>query len=176
MKWILAILLAFSTSQTYKPSNEPLTINENLHGGRVLRLNDNSMWEVAPKDVNYTQLWVTPFEVRVTHTGNSDYPYTLTNETSNTSVRVRHVETMNPSDLPKEPPPPPPSVEPQQPIEPFPPVQEKSPKMKKQPPPSEQPHLNESVPGDVQDPGQLPGSQPKDVTPDRYPANPFSNS
>ena len=125
MNWIIAIMLAFATSQTYKPPAEPLTINENLHGGRVLRLNDNSIWEVAPEDINYTQLWVTPFQVKVKYVGHGEYPYTLTNEVSQTTVKVRHIETMNPSNLPKEP--------------------------------------------------TSPTAPPKDLTPDRYPANPFNN-
>ncbi|MCB1117649.1 MAG: hypothetical protein KDK50_03595 [Chlamydiia bacterium] len=177
MNWIIALLLAFSTSQTYKPPAEPLAITENLHGGRVLRLSDNSIWEVAPEDINYTQLWVTPFRVKIDYTGNVDYPYTLTNETSQTSVRVRHVDTMSPEDLPQEPPMPPGSVQEQKPITPSKPApKEKTPKTPKQPkgsktPPSTSPYDDKITPGNTQDPNQLPGS-----TPNTSPANPFGNN
>ena len=181
MNWIIALLLAFSTSQTYKPPDGPLAITENLHGGRVLRLSDNSIWEVAPEDINYTQLWVTPFRVKIDYTGNQEFPYTLTNETSQTSVRVRHVETMNPEDLPQEPKMPPDSAKEQSPIpQPAPPPapKEKMPKTpkKQKTPPSTAPYDDKTTPGNVQDPSQLPGSTPKDTTPNRYPANPFGNN
>ncbi len=111
MLLILLSSLFFLTAQTEPimhriplSENEELTIQENLHGGRVLMLNDHSIWEVSPSDIEYTQLWVTPFPVKISRGRNPKYPFVLTNLASETSVDVRRVSTTNPEDLPKEPP------------------------------------------------------------------------
>ena len=80
--------------------NKSLTLAENLHGGRVLKLNDGSIWEVAPQDVNLTSLWLTPFPITIGNTADPYYPNTLTNQVSGTTVHVRRIQTENPADLP----------------------------------------------------------------------------
>lgn len=94
--------------QPNPPENQRVTLAENLHGGRVLKLSDKSIWEVAPQDVNITSLWLTPFPVTIGHSPDPYYPSTLTNQVSGTTVHVRSIQTENPADLP-------PAMPPQQP-------------------------------------------------------------
>ena len=85
--------------QPSDPNQQTLTVAENLHGGRVLKLSDKSIWEVAPQDVNLTSLWLTPFPVTIGYTTDPYYPNTLTNQVSGTTVRVRRIQTENPAEL-----------------------------------------------------------------------------
>ncbi len=100
----LASWLANYMEPSKTPVKKELTLAENYHGGRVLQLNDNTIWEVAPEDVHYTGLWITPFPILLGEGSNPRYPQTLTNLVSGTTVHVRQIYTVNPPDLPKEPP------------------------------------------------------------------------
>jgi len=100
----LAGWLALYMGPSTTPVQKPLVLAENYHGGRVLQLSDGTIWEVAPEDVNYTGLWIMPFRVALGQSDNPIYPQTLTDLTTGTTVRVRQIYTVNPSDIPKEPP------------------------------------------------------------------------
>lgn len=105
MKYILPILLLFSfcghaadlklesvlshlsSDSTSNDSN--LTLDENLHNGKVLKLSNGTLWEVAPQDVEITEIWIFPFPLKLGKSGNKAYPYYLQNLRSKTKVLVR---------------------------------------------------------------------------------------
>jgi hypothetical protein len=66
-----------------------LTLSINIDNGRQLQLSDNSIWDVAPDDVARAAGWITPFQIRVIPSGQSDYPALLTNLDSNESIKAR---------------------------------------------------------------------------------------
>ena len=73
-----------------------LTLEENLHNGRIIKLSDGSSWEVAPQDLHISEIWVLPITIEVEKSDHPVYPYYLVNKTSGTRVLVRTV-----SDIPK---------------------------------------------------------------------------
>lgn len=70
---------------------ERLTLSENLHGGKIIRLSDGSTWEVNPRDVSRAQVWLFPFPIRIEKNDSSTYPYRLVNANTNKYIRVRKV-------------------------------------------------------------------------------------
>jgi hypothetical protein len=73
------------------PKQRPV-ISELIQNGRYLRLSDNTLWAIAPKDTSITQGWVTPVEIIVGPSGDSDYPYKLTNTLTGSVVRAQKVD------------------------------------------------------------------------------------
>ncbi len=67
------------------------TIKEILDGGRIIVLNDDSRWVIAPGDIEYTGGWLGPAPVFIVMDGGEqdDYPYTITNTWTNKSVHAR---------------------------------------------------------------------------------------
>ena len=72
-------------------------IQETLNNGRYIRLTDNSLWEIQPKDTPITQSWITPVEIFVTQSGHADYPYKLTNSLTGSSVLARRAKIAAPT-------------------------------------------------------------------------------
>ncbi|QVL58213.1 MAG: hypothetical protein KFB93_03795 [Simkaniaceae bacterium] len=72
---------------------QEITIEENLHGGKVLVLNDGSTWEIAPQDLNTSQSWIFPSPLKIEKSSNSSYPYRIINTNSNSSVLARPIST-----------------------------------------------------------------------------------
>jgi hypothetical protein len=71
-------------------------IEENLNSGRYIRLSDKTLWEIHPSDTLLTQGWITPVEIKIERTNeDSNYPFTLTNTLTGSSVRARPTRTMN---------------------------------------------------------------------------------
>ena len=69
------------------------TLQETINNGRFIRLTDNSLWEINPKDTPITQSWVTPVEILVSQSGDPDYPFKLTNSLTGSSVLARHASS-----------------------------------------------------------------------------------
>jgi hypothetical protein len=88
-----AVPIKPSTKAQRKP-----TIEENLQGGRYLRLSDRTMWEIHPDDRNLVQGWLGPSEIDVAPSTNPEYSHTLTNVLTGTTIRARQV-----SEIPKAP-------------------------------------------------------------------------
>ena len=67
------------------------TIKEVLDSGRVLVLNDDSKWVIAPRDIQYTGGWLGPAPVFVVLDGSmqEEYPYTITNTWTDKRVQAR---------------------------------------------------------------------------------------
>lgn len=68
---------------------QDITIEENLHGGKVLILSDGSSWEIAPQDLNISQLWILPVPLKIEKSNNSTYPYRIINMNSNSAILAR---------------------------------------------------------------------------------------
>lgn len=68
-------------------------VQEVLKNGRFVRLSDSSLWEIDPSDTPITQSWITAVEIKVSSNGSGDYPYTLTNTLTGSSVKARKATT-----------------------------------------------------------------------------------
>jgi|GEM_PF-6419238 len=106
MKWLIAVFLSFhlqvhadtslrdaTTFPTHVAflfkSKKALLLEENLQGGRQLKLNDGTTWDVAPQDVKKVTDWVLPSPLTLRKSGRKDYPYYLVNNRSKVQVLVR---------------------------------------------------------------------------------------
>ncbi len=95
----------------YAKRDEPLesaaqekgTLQENLNSGSYIRLSDNSLWNIHPKDVSITQGWITPVDILVSQSGDPNYPYKLTNSLTGSSVRARKAESVPAQQAPSSP-------------------------------------------------------------------------
>ena len=68
---------------------QDLTIQENLHGGKLLVLSDNSRWEVAPQDLHISETWIIPVPLKIEKSNNPSYPYQITNLNSRSTILAR---------------------------------------------------------------------------------------
>lgn len=66
-----------------------LSLSINIDHGQKLQLSDNSLWEIAPNDVQTSAVWITPFPVKITPSGDLDYPCLIVNLNSGASVKAR---------------------------------------------------------------------------------------
>lgn len=107
MKWILPLVFFFTFSLDAVPKSmkldhmlshlsdsddnqdKDLTLSENLHNGKILKLSNGTVWEVAPQDTNITEIWIFPFPLEVQKSTNKTYPYYIVNKRSKTKVLVR---------------------------------------------------------------------------------------
>ena len=92
-----------SSSPDHRPprkrkGSNPL-IQESLNNGRFIRLSDNSLWEINPKDTPITQSWITPAEIIIAPSDDATYPFRLTNSITGSSVLARRTTA-----IPKTPP------------------------------------------------------------------------
>ncbi|MEM8727221.1 MAG: hypothetical protein AAGE99_00690 [Chlamydiota bacterium] len=74
-------------------NEEEITIEENLHGGRVLVLSDGSTWEVAPQDLKTSRTWILAVPLKIEASRHPAYPHRLVNINSDTSILVRKIAT-----------------------------------------------------------------------------------
>ncbi|MCF7851706.1 MAG: hypothetical protein K9M07_00525 [Simkaniaceae bacterium] len=78
--------------QNVKPPQTTLsTLSLNISNGQYIQLDDGSVWEVDPKDMNLSQGWLSPVQIRVTTTQDPNYPYQLFNTATNSSVSAKRV-------------------------------------------------------------------------------------
>ena len=68
---------------------KPLLLQENLYNGKILKLSDETLWEVAPQDLTITRVWLSSFPVEVKESGQTPYPFFIINQQSQTKVLVR---------------------------------------------------------------------------------------
>ena len=73
--------------------SQEISIEENLHGGKVLVLSDGSTWEVAPQDLTISQSWILPVPLKIEKSNNTSYPYRIINTNSNSSVLARPISS-----------------------------------------------------------------------------------
>jgi len=63
-------------------------LQDKQHEGKILILNDDSPWEVNPKDQFLTKLWLRGSTIMVEYTEKQDYPYVLRNRTEGEVARA----------------------------------------------------------------------------------------
>lgn len=124
------------------PVKRPL-VEENLQSGHYIQLTDKTIWEIHPQDIPITQGWLSPSEIVVTQTGNEEYPYTLTNSQTGSSVRARKVSEVPKASKTQAPKTNPPSTQPA-------PSQNKTPKS--QPPKAVNPPNSQPAPSQNKEP------------------------
>lgn len=78
-------------------------LQEIIKGGRYIRLSDNSLWEIAVSDTPITQGWITPTEIKVAPSNDPEYPYTLTNSLTGSTVKARKAQSTTPEQPPASP-------------------------------------------------------------------------
>ena len=82
------------TTQTPSPNEEKkyLFLSINIDNGQKIQLNDNSVWEVAPKDHPISAAWLTPIPIAIVPNDDPDYPYQLINKNTGISIQVKPSE------------------------------------------------------------------------------------
>lgn len=89
-QWLDSRYARKEIAQMAPVKKSPPLLEENLYSGRYIRLSDKTLWEIDPTDTPITQGWITPVEIKSSPTsGNKDYPYTLTNSLTGSSVKAR---------------------------------------------------------------------------------------
>ncbi|OGN56482.1 MAG: hypothetical protein A3D96_02660 [Chlamydiae bacterium RIFCSPHIGHO2_12_FULL_44_59] len=66
-------------------------LQENLNNGSLIRLTDNTLWKIAPKDTPVTQGWITQVEIKISKSEDENYPFLLTNSLTGSSVKAQKV-------------------------------------------------------------------------------------
>ena len=79
-----------SATEQPQKTQQTLTVDLVIKGGRVLKLSDGTFWKIAPKDISTTSVWL--FSPTIDIEDNQDpktkasYPKKLTNQTTQSSV------------------------------------------------------------------------------------------
>jgi len=96
--WLLPLLAAPQSmkleeviAQEDTRNHPDLTVDLNLHNGKVLVLSDGTSWEVAPQDLTTSQSWILPSPLLIEKSNNTYYPYKLINKATNSCVLVRPI-------------------------------------------------------------------------------------
>jgi len=83
------------SKKTSKKKEKKPVLEENLKNGHYIRLSDKTLWEINPSDTPITQGWISAVEIDVTHSGDIDYPYTLTNTLTESSVGAKSAKSIS---------------------------------------------------------------------------------
>ena len=87
----------------YEKRNKPLPqegkdkhaiLQETLRNGRFIRLSDQTLWEISPEGSPIAQWWITPVEIIVSQSSESEYPYLLTNSLTESSLKAKKIESL----------------------------------------------------------------------------------
>ena len=70
---------------------KPLSISLNIDKGAKLELSDGSAFEIDPLDRIYSSLWITPFRITLSESGDAEYPVRITNQQTGTSVNGKPI-------------------------------------------------------------------------------------
>jgi hypothetical protein len=76
-------------SKPQEKEKQNLYMSINIDNGREIQLNDNSIWEVDPRDYVYSEAWLTSFPIKIVPSDDPDFPFLLVNKSTGVSVRVR---------------------------------------------------------------------------------------
>ena len=75
----------------YSKVREEHWLRDKLEQGRIVVLEDESVWEVHPSDWQITEHWLRISTITVKHTQKEGYPYLLSNSTEGTDARANHL-------------------------------------------------------------------------------------
>jgi len=74
------------------PEGKHLYLSQNIDNGRILRLDDDSEYLVAPEDVEQSSFWITPFPLRIEESDDPEYPQRIVNINNGKSVKVKQTK------------------------------------------------------------------------------------
>lgn len=89
-----------STKNVNKEEHQALYLSINIDNGREIQLNDNSIWEVDPRDYLISEAWLTSFPIKIIPSDDPDFPFLLVNKSTGVSVRVRKGIAPPPTPIP----------------------------------------------------------------------------
>lgn len=69
-------------------------LSENLFRGKYIKLTDDTLWEIHPKDRPITQGWISAVAIEVEEKKEGEYPYLLINSLSLSKVRAQKTESI----------------------------------------------------------------------------------
>src|SRR5271169_5251209 len=75
----------------YSRIHEEHWLRDKLEEGRIVILEDESIWEVHPWDRQITKRWLRISTITVKHTEKEGYPYLLSNSTEGEDARVNYL-------------------------------------------------------------------------------------
>ena len=71
--------------------NQEITVDENLHSGKIIVLSDGSTWEVAPESLKISESWIFPSPLKIEKINHLSYPYKITNTYTGSSILARPI-------------------------------------------------------------------------------------
>lgn len=80
----------------YAKANKEHWLRDRQDEGRIVILEDESVWEIHPSDRAMTARWLRISTIEVKRTEQEPYPYLLTNSTEKETVRANHFDDAEP--------------------------------------------------------------------------------
>ena len=81
----------FTLKAKPKAPETELSLSINIDKGQKLQLSDNSLWEISPDDVSTSSVWLTPVPIKITPSGDLNYPCLIIDQNSGISVKARRI-------------------------------------------------------------------------------------
>jgi hypothetical protein len=75
---------------------ENLFVSINIDNGRKIQLNDNSIWDVDPRDTATSEAWLASIPIKIVPSEDPDFPFLLVNRNTGVSIRVKKGEAPPP--------------------------------------------------------------------------------
>jgi hypothetical protein len=73
-----------------------LFVSINIDSGKKIQLNDNSIWDVDPRDYPLSEAWLASIPVKIVPSLDPDFPCLLVNRNTGVSIRVKKGEAPPP--------------------------------------------------------------------------------
>ncbi len=73
-----------------------LYVSINIDSGKKIQLNDNSIWDVDPRDYSLSEAWLASIPVKIVPSFDPDFPCLLVNRNTGVSIRVKKGEAPPP--------------------------------------------------------------------------------
>lgn len=80
-----------SISKNYTGLNQKHWIKKVSDRGKLLQLEDNSLWEISPIDIIYSALWLPISNVYITESKNTNYEFKILNIDDRESVEAKFI-------------------------------------------------------------------------------------
>lgn len=66
-------------------------VSKNIDGGKFIKLEDGSLWEISPIFISFIRFWLVTQEIIVIENDNPLYPYKLINSDSNDWAEAKFI-------------------------------------------------------------------------------------
>lgn len=80
-----------TSTGTYSGTSSGHWLKEKLDGGKMIRLEDSSIWEISTIDKINTMLWLPIDEITIIESKNPMYPYSLVNSSQKNSAEAKYI-------------------------------------------------------------------------------------